>query len=71
MSAWMRVMASLLTLIFLAAALWLGQGVWQQMQQPEGVVHLAKVQLNTPADRADPTRPSRRWPPLFGTPVVV
>ncbi len=68
----MRVIATLLTLSFLAIAIWLGQGLWQQLQRPEaGAVQLAAVRTTALADRIDPALPPRRWPALFGTPKVV
>jgi len=63
----MRVIASLLTLIFLAAALWLGQGVWQQLRQPAPALQLARVQPMTPTSQPGVDQPPRRWPMLFGT----
>jgi len=68
----MRVIATLLTLSFLAIAIWLGQGLWQQLQrQPDTSVQLAAVRTTGTADRIDPATPPRRWPALFGTPKVV
>lgn len=67
----MRVIASLLTLIFLAAAGWLGQDLWQQLRQPAPALHLARVQPAAPSDQIAAAPAGRRWPPLFGLPVVV
>ena len=64
----MRIIASLLTLIFLAAAAWQGQALWQQLQQPRNTdIQLAAVQPVEGAGRLDQAVPPRRWPPLFGT----
>lgn len=68
----MRVIATLLTLSFLAIAIWLGQGLWQQLQHPtDTAVQLAAVRATAAADRTDLALPPRRWPALFGTPKVV
>lgn len=70
--ALMRVIAALLTLVFLAAAIWQGQRLWQQVQQPEAAPwHLAAVRPASPANQVDSAPPPRRWPALFGTPVVI
>ena len=66
----MRVIASLLTLIFLTAALWLGEGLWQQLHQPEAALQLARVQPMAATDQPDAAPQPRRWPALFGTPKV-
>ena len=50
----MRVIATLLTLSFLAIAIWLGQGLWQQLQHPtDTAVQLAAVRATAAADRTD------------------
>ena len=67
----MRVITSLLTLMFLAVALWLGQGLWQQLHQPEATPQLARVQPMTATDQPGQTQLPRRWPALFGTPEIV
>ena len=67
----MRLIANLLTLSFLAAALWLGQGVWLQLRHPGAAVHLARVQPHSAPDQPGQRLPPRRWPALFGTQVVV
>jgi len=68
----MRVIAALLTLSFLAIAIWLGQGLWQQLLQPEaGAVQLAAVRATGVTDQEEVVLPARRWPALFGTPKVV
>jgi len=70
--ALMRVIAVLLTLTFLATAVWQGQGLWQQLQQPKDTaVHLATVRPMDAGSQAEQATPPRRWPTLFGTPKVV
>ncbi len=65
----MRILATLCTLVALAAALWAGAQLWQQIALRQAKLAPASPVAAAPAGpEPQPPAPAPRWPAIFGEP---